>query len=435
MSFDRTIRIPRLTKHRATGQAVVRLNGKDHYLGKYGSAAAKRKYNQLISEWLAGGRQLPVANDAGPTVNDIILAYWRRCKEYYRNRNGEPTGEAELVRLASRPLKSLYGSTPAREFGPLALKAVRQKLIESNLSRGYVNSSVGRLKRMFKWAVENELVPPSIHHGLTAVAGLRQGRSGARETEPVKPVPEAVIAAVLPYVGVHVRALIQLQLLTACRPGEAVIMRGCDLETSGRVWVYRPESHKTEHHGHTREIYIGPQAQAIIKPFLKLETSAYLFSPDESEKSRSAKRRANRVTPLYPSHMQCQEKKRKRSRTRQPGDRYTVASYRRAIYRACALAFPLPEHLAPRLKPDGTLETKKEWQARLTHEEKTAVRTWRHNHAWHPHRLRHNAATNLRREYGVELARIILGHATAFTTEIYAEADRLQAMEVIGRVG
>jgi hypothetical protein len=54
---------------------------------------------------------------------------------------------------------------------------------------------------------------------------------------------------------------------------------------------------------------------------------------------------------------------------------------------------------------------------------------------WNPNRLRHNAGTSLRKEYGVELTRIILGHATAFTTEIYAEADRQQAMEVIGKVG
>jgi integrase len=435
MSVNTTSRIPKLTKHKATGQAVVRLNGKDHYLGQYGSAAASQKYEQLIAEWLAGGRQPFDAVDTEPTLNDVILAYWRRCKEYYRDRHGRPTGELELVKLACRPLKELYGRTPARKFGPLALKAVRQKLIESNLSRGYVNSSIGRLKRMFKWAVENELVPLSLFHGLTAVTGLRRGRSAARETEPVKPVPEAFVAAALPHVGRHVRAMIDLQLLTACRPGEVCIMRGCDLETSGRVWVYRPESHKTEHHGHTREIYIGPKAQEIIKPFLKLDTSAYLFSPEEAEKARGAKRRANRVTPLYPSHLRLQEKKRKRNRKRQPGNCYTVASYRRAIYRGCALAFPLPEHLAPKMKPDGTLETKKVWQAQLTPEEKAAVRAWRRNHSWHPHQLRHNAATNLRREYGVELARIILGHATAFTTEIYAEADRSQAMEVIGRVG
>ncbi len=60
---------------------------------------------------------------------------------------------------------------------------------------------------------------------------------------------------------------------------------------------------------------------------------------------------------------------------------------------------------------------------------------WRQEFCWHPHQLRHNAATNLRKEFGVELARIILGHATAFTTEIYAEADRQQAIEVIAKVG
>lgn len=424
-------RIPTCTKHKATGQAVVRLNGKDHYLGKYGSAAAKQKYNQLISEWLAGGRQLD-ANGTGPTVNDIILAYWQRCKEYYRDRNGELTGEADLVRLACRPLKELYGRTPAREFGPLAMKAVRQKLIGADLSRNYVNSSIARLKRMFKWAVENELVPPSIHHGLSAVAGLRRGRSDARETAPVKPVPEAFIAAVLPHVGAHIRAMINLQLLTACRPGEVVMMRGCDLETSGRVWVYRPESHKTEHHGHVREIYIGPKAQEIIKPFLGLDPSAYLFSPDESEKARNAAKRASRKSPMTPSHAM---RRCKRNRKRPPGQRYTVSSYRRAIQRACDLAFPLPEHLASKIKPDGKREIGKEWKARLTVEEKAAVRAWRREHAWHPHRLRHNAATNLRKEHGVELARIILGHATAFTTEIYAEVDRKQAMEIVARAG
>jgi len=49
--------------------------------------------------------------------------------------------------------------------------------------------------------------------------------------------------------------------------------------------------------------------------------------------------------------------------------------------------------------------------------------------------LRHNAATTLRKEYGIELARIILGHASGFTTEIYAEADRRQAIDVVAKIG
>lgn len=45
----------------------------------------------------------------------------------------------------------------------------------------------------FEWAVAVELVPPSTHHGLQAVTGLRRGRSAARESEPVKPVPEVSV--------------------------------------------------------------------------------------------------------------------------------------------------------------------------------------------------------------------------------------------------
>ena len=55
--------------------------------------------------------------------------------------------------------------------------------------------------------------------------------------------------------------------------------------------------------------------------------------------------------------------------------------------------------------------------------------------ARHPHQLRHNAATWLRREFGVEVVRVILGHGRLETTEIYAEADRDKAMAAMGQVG
>jgi integrase len=94
----------------------------------------------------------------------------------------------------------------------------------------------------------------------------------------VKPVPEVVISAMRPFVSLQVSTMIELQLLTGMRPGEVCLMRASDLDTSSRVWVYRPESHKTEHHGHERQIFIGPKAQEILRPWLKLNTQAYLFS-------------------------------------------------------------------------------------------------------------------------------------------------------------
>jgi integrase len=406
MPNPKASRIPTYCKHRGTGQAVVYLNGRSVYLGKYGSPASKQEYERIIQEWLAHGRRLPGGDDL--TVNELILAWWEHCRRHYRHDDGTPTSELSCIKMALRPLKVLYGGTLARDFGPLALKAVRQKMIEADLCRGVINHHIDRVKRLFKWATENEMIPPSVFHGLQAVAGLRRGRSEARETGPVQPVPEAFVNAALPHLAPPPRAMVQLQLLTAMRPGEVCRMRGCDLDVTGAVWVYRPESHKTQHLGHRREIYLGPRAQEVVRPLLKTDLQAYLFSPWEAREWRFQEMRRRRKTKVQPS----QASRRRKNPKRLPRDRYDTVTYRQAITYACAAADRQAHEENPEVPADEVLVP-----------------------AWGPHRLRHNAATNLRKEFGVELARIILGHATAFTTEIYAEADRQQAMEVIAKIG
>jgi integrase len=280
---------------------------------------------------------------------------------------------------------------------------------QGTLCRHTINEHVSKIKRLFAWAVENELIPPSVFHGLQAVKGLQAGRTEAKDHPPVRPVPQTYIDAVLPYCPPHVESMIQLQLVTGMRPAEVCLMRPIDLDMSGRIWVYRPGSdqgqhgaHKTAYLGKEREVYLGPQAQAIIRPMLPLDMMAYIFSPLESERIRHAEQRRCRQTPVPPSQAKRHPKKHPK---RSPRDHYETHSYRRAIKRACELANrDLPE--------DSPLIPE-----------------------WSPNQLRHNAATRLRKEFGVELVRIILGHATAFTTEIYAEADRQQAMDVMGRVG
>ena len=88
-------------------------------------AESRMEYARVISEWEANGRRLPqpVAVAADLTVNELTLAYWRHAEGYYL-KNGVPTSQLDCVRLSLKPLKELYGHTPARDFGPLALKAV-----------------------------------------------------------------------------------------------------------------------------------------------------------------------------------------------------------------------------------------------------------------------------------------------------------------------
>jgi integrase len=414
MSGPTPIRIPKYRRHKS-GQARVTLEGKTHYLGKFGTAASKEAYNRLIQEWLARGRQLPQPA-AQRTVNDLILAYVRGRQA---GGGGPKEGEAYCQRHAFRVLRELYGRTRAQEFGPKALQVVRQAMVEKGWCRGYVNRQVDRVRRLFRWATSEELIGPEVYQALRAVPGLRRGAPGARESEPVRPVPEVFVEAARPFMPPPVRAMVDLQLLTGMRPGEVCIMRGMDLDMSGKVWTYRPGSdqgpygtHKTAHRGKDRIVYLGPRAQEVVRAWLREDLIAYLFRPADALATRHAEARRNRKTPLYPSHVRRLAQGRKADRKRAPRPRYDVRTYRQAIVRACRKA----DGAARQRRPGGPAD-----QVLVPQ--------------WHPNQLRHTAATNLRKEYGIELARIILGHATAFTTELYAEVDRKQAAAVVAKVG
>jgi integrase len=421
----RTRKIPSYRLHKPTGQAVVRLDGRDFYLGKHGTEESHEAYRRRIAEWLTHGPIKPIERSDSPntgpalTVNDLILAYWHHAEAYYRRDDGTVSSELEKMRFALRPLRRTYGSTPARDFGPRALKAVRRGMVDAGLSRRTINQRVARIVRLFRFAVESELVSADVHHTLKAVAGLRSGHSEAKESKSIGPVASANVDAVVPLLSRQLQAVISLQRLTGMRSGEVLCMRTCDIDTSGSVWEYVPERHKTEHHGKQRRIFLGPRAQEIVRMWLRPDATTYLFQPGEAEAERQAERRAKRKTPLTPSQ-------RGRTRTVRPtktaGDRYDSRSYAHAVARACDRAFPHPT-----LSKQPTKELSVEGQAEL--------RAWQKSHRWHPHQLRHSAATQLRKQFGLEVTRVILGHSSSAVTEVYAEADREKAVSAMERLG
>jgi integrase len=425
--MSRRTTVPSYRLHKQSGQAVVTLpdglgGRRDVLLGLHGTPESRAEYARVIAEWEANGRRLPrpAGAVADLSVNELILAYWRFAEMYYV-KNGEPTSQQERVRRSLRPLKSLYGHTPARDFGPLALKAVRGWMVEAGWTRGHVNSCVGCVKRAFKWAAENEMVPPSVYHGLQAVAGLKKGRSAAAESRPVRPVPDDLVSPVLPLLTPPVRAMVEVQRLAGMRPCEVVLMRPCDIDRGrGKAWVYRPESHKTEHHGIERVVFLGPQAQEVLKPFLEGRSpGAYLFCPREAAEEYLAKNGRDV----------------RHGRGREPGDRYTTSSYDHAVRNACDRAFPPPEHLRPRAEPGKRAERRQAFLARLTPWQRAELAAWRESHRWAPNQLRHTKATEIRRVAGLDAARAVLGHRSPQVTEVYAEVDLDKAAAVMERLG
>jgi hypothetical protein len=116
------------------------------------------------------------------------------------------------------------------------------------------------------------------------------------------------------------------------------------VDTSGEVWEYRPESHKTEHHERQRVVFIGPKAQDVLRPYLLREKTEFCFAPADSERKRRRQQHAERQTPLSCGNRPGTNRKRKPKRA--PGKQYTAESYRRTIHRACDKAFLPPQHLA-----------------------------------------------------------------------------------------
>ena len=403
-------RTPSYRLHQPRRLAVVTLTDavtkrrRSFYLGPYDTPESRERYHRIVAQWEANGRRLtglaetaPELGESSVSVVEVLLAFARYAKRYYRRTDGTMSNEINAYRQALRVVKTLYGTLPAIEFGPCALELVRDEMIRLGWARTHIHKQISRTRSVFKWAASREQIPSSVYQNLQTLSGLRAGQTEAHESEPVRPVAEDHVCAIQPYVGRQVWTLTQLQLLTGARAGELVRMRPVDLDTTTEIWTYGPGQHKTRHHGHLRTIYLGPRAQELVRPFLAGRAiEAFLFSPVEAEVERRAEQRRNRVTPVQPSQRARSEQARLRRGGRRPGHRYTTDSYRRAIQRACRRA-GVPE--------------------------------------WSPHQLRHNAATHLRREVGVEMERLILGHRSPAVTEVYAEIDQQKAIDAMARVG
>jgi len=393
--MGRGIRVPKYRLHKPSGRAVVTLGGRDVYLGEHGTRESRRAYDRAVAEWLAGGRAGRSKDE--PTVGELIDGFLREMEGRYKS------NEPWLMAAALGVVRSLYGDVPATAFGPAALKVVRGRFVAAGLVRAQCNKRTRIIVRAFRWGVAEGLIPSTTWEALRAVETIRRGTPGTVESTPVKPVADWAVEAVLPFVSRQVAAMIRIQHLTGMRPGEVCVMRTGDVDRTGAVWEYRPREHKTEHLGRDRVVFIGPAAQTVLRPWLRADPGAWLFQPGEAEAERLEALRAARRSKVQPSQVS-----RRGPTPRTYRDHYTTASYRQAVGRGIAKA-----NAARRRDDPGAAPVP----------------------AWTPHQLRHSAATAIRREFGLDVARAVLGHSSAGVTAVYAELDEAKARETMARIG
>jgi integrase len=402
-------KIPSIVHHKARNADVVFLRdavGKRRqiYLGPHGSEQARQRYHEIIAAHLAGERPEPRSQRSGkqeapsayPTVTQLCAEFtvWAE-REYLDGSTGKVSREVVNFDHAIDHLVERHGDLHTDQFTIRDLQAVREAMVDSGrLCRNTVNARTRRIKSVFRWGTEQGFVPGRVWHELSALRGLRVGHGGVRDLDPVEAVSREDVDAVLPFLPGPLKACVELQWATGMRPSEALQIKMTDLDRSGDVWLYTVRQHKNRWRNQQRVVALGPAAQDVLRPLLRLD-GGYLFSPRDGMAQVQSERRAKRKTPMTPT----QRTRAQRNAKKPPsvGDHYGIDAYRKAIHRACDRAG------IPR---------------------------------WSPHRLRHAKGTELARTEGIEVARIALGHKDDRVTRRYAaSAEQDLAISVARKHG
>lgn len=394
-------KVPSYRLHRGSGQAIVTINRRDFYLGRHNTPDSRRRYHRLIAEYLSSPEtfSLSTSRKSDAAVSELIVAFLAFVKSEVGDK------EYKGIKLAMKPLRSLYGDTCAKDFGTSQYKAVRAVFVrevhplrKKPRTRQYVNRAMVYVSRLFKWAASEQLIPAGVYEALRLIPGLKKGKTDAPESKRVRPIPISDVEKTLIYCSPIVATMVQVQLLVGCRPGEVCSLTPAMIDRTEEVWQANLDKHKTSHHEKERTLYFGPKAQNLISPFLNREPDRHLFSAREAVEQRNAQRTANRTTPANEGN-RAGYSKRSRIGTeskRAPRDYYDSRTYSQAIEYACKKAKVTP---------------------------------------WGPNRLRHTAGTKLRSEFGLETAKAMLGHSEIGVTQVYAENDRQKCIDAARAMG
>ena len=310
------------------------------------------------------------------------------------------------MRLVLKTIRETYGHLSAAEFGPVRLENYRQTLVDRCLSRGVITRKTNYVLKMYQQAVKFELIPVEWWQRLLAIGPVEMKAKPNRKRGAV---PLAVVVATQKELTDVLSDMVEVHRLIGARPSEICNKRPVDIDRSSDVWIYTPASHKTEHHGHSRQITIGPKAQEVLKRYLLRAPQAFCFTPAEAFEQHCQRRHEARTTPMNEGN----KPKPRKPRSFKPN--YDKDSYRRPIDRAAKRAFPVPEEI----KNDAA-----------------KIEDWKAKFEWKPNQLRKSAATTARKEMDLETAQILLGHSSKKTTErFYAEQDNERAVEFARKFG
>lgn len=343
---------------------------------KYATTDRKTAEKLAVQLWRRAEDSAGIARQTNHSGFDGTLRTIRIrwLAEYGSFRWGVGSSQYEKADLATR--WCLDCQVQGESVTPSTVERVLSGWAQSGLALRTINQRLPMIQRMFKWAAKERLIPPDVFGTVELVEKLVDGRTPAASPKTITSVRDSVADATLPYLPPVIRDMIRVHRLTGMRSGELCDLSWARIDRTGDIWVYVPEKHKTKSKGKIRVVAIGPKAQAILLAYAGRPATSPIFSASEAQSQRVSAWRASGA-------------KRMGSVPERMRDRFDARSYAKAIVYAIRQS-----------RYDG---------CRLPH--------------WHPHQLRHAAATGAYLTLGASHAQAALGHSDAETTMIYVDRD------------
>ena len=247
--------------------AFCRYDGRQVALGRYGSPESFTKYERCLAAFRTNTPEVVRDSDSPMpvlTVGEIAEKFLAAEKA----RMGNTQHVRYRLRHAMLDLVEAHAVVPAVAFGPKAFRSIRDRLTASGLARSEVNTKVYTIRRAFKWAVSEELIPVSVLQALHSVPALRAGEAKENpERTPASPRDVEATAAALDHDGFEgIAGAVRLLRWTGCRPVEVCRARIGDIEQTPEGMLLRLHEHKTRKAtGSDRLVPLNDQAAVVVR--------------------------------------------------------------------------------------------------------------------------------------------------------------------------
>ena len=363
-------------------QVPLRAPGAKHTL--HADRPRKMALDAAARYWEEHTRIAPRSDSRGVSVAELCAMWAEHCREYY------PAASAMNAIADVRLFRDLYGNAAVSELTHTDMLQLRDALIRSGVCRRTVNDRLNRVKFMIGWALDEAIIPASVKAELTQVKPVKRGRTAAPDHAPVRPVDDATIEKTVAAMMPNTADMVRVHRYTGMRPCELCALRWSLIDTSRTPWVYRvpAEVNKNDWRGELgqpRVVCIGPRARTILERHREGDVP---FSPVRAFGEYIEARRAARVTPFYGK---TKDEEKTPHVPRVLGETWTTNAYTKTIHAACRRA-----KIAP----------------------------------WGANRLRHAFATEVRRSFGLDAAKAVLGHTNGgCVTDIYTFDTIAEEME------